>query len=188
MELAIFRLLFISFLQFWLLQHSFFPLFHTAPFLLCVSLSSVFIVPSYAFYLSLYLFSCPPSLILVFMSYFFNFIFPSFILSTFRSRFIYIFFLLPPAKALEHASDQHVHLVSRLQVSVFLPPLCLCGMMFMPVKVLSELISKIALNKSLVQLVPARYLSIIHTTELIWDFRFEHSSHPGGICSSHSSL
>ena len=47
---------------------------------------------------------------------------------------------MPQVKVVEHASDQHVHLVSRLKVSVFLPSLCLYGMMFMPVKVLSELI------------------------------------------------
>jgi len=74
------------------------------------------------------------------MSYFFNVFFPPFILSTFRSHFIYIVFPLPQGKVLEHASDQHVHLVSRLKVSVFLPSLCFYGMIFMPVDVLSELI------------------------------------------------
>jgi len=100
----------------------------------------VFIIPSHMLYLSLSV--CPvspPPLILVFMSYFFNVFFPPFILSTFRSH-TYISFLLPQVKLLEHASDQHVHLVSRLKLSVFLPPLYLYGIMFMPVKVLSELI------------------------------------------------
>jgi len=102
----------------------------------------IFVIPSYILYLSLSLLSCLPILILVFMSHFFNVFFPYFILSTFRSHFIYISFLLPEVKVLEHASDRHVHLVSRLKVSVFLPSLCLYGMMFMPVKVLSELIYK----------------------------------------------
>jgi hypothetical protein len=43
-------------------------------------------------------------------------------------------------------------------------------------KFYQNLFMKMALNKSLVQLVTARYLSIIHTTKLIWSFRFEHSS------------